>query len=43
MNRSRDKKARESAVSKEEQERVGREMGENNATDLENPHFRYTM
>ncbi|KAI7192929.1 hypothetical protein KC316_g5196 [Hortaea werneckii] len=26
-----------------EQERLGRELGERNVTDLQNPHFRYTM
>ena len=43
QNRRRDKKAAESGLSKEEQERLGRELGEKNVTDLENPHFRYTM
>jgi hypothetical protein len=43
QNRRRDKKALESGVSREEQEKLGREMGEQNKTDLENPHFRYTM
>lgn len=43
MNRRRDKKALESGISKEEQEKVGREMGEANFTDLQNVHFRYTM
>lgn len=43
QNKRRDRKAAESGVSKEEQERLGREMGENNVTDIQNPHFRYTM
>jgi hypothetical protein len=43
QNRRRDRAAEASGVSKEEQERVGREMGERDMTDLENPHFRYTM
>ena len=43
QNKRRDKKAAESGVSKEEQEREDRAMGEANMTDLQNPHFRYTM
>lgn len=43
MNGRRDKKAEESGVGKEEQERLGRELAEGDATDLENPHFRYSM
>lgn len=43
QNRRRDKKALESGISKEEQERLGRELGEIDTTDLQNPHFRYTM
>nr|OQO27689.1 hypothetical protein B0A51_04455 [Rachicladosporium sp. CCFEE 5018] len=43
MNRKRDKAAKESGVTPEEQEKLGREMGENNVTDLQNPHFRCTM
>jgi ACS family allantoate permease-like MFS transporter len=43
QNRRRDKKALESGISKEEQERLGRELGELDTTDMENPHFRYTM
>ncbi|KAK5681913.1 hypothetical protein LTS10_006447 [Elasticomyces elasticus] len=43
QNRRRDKAAAESGISKEEQERLGREMGELNVTDMQNPHFRYTM
>ena len=43
QNKRRDLAAAESGISKEEQERLGREMGEQNITDLENPYFRYTM
>lgn len=43
QNWKRDKAAAASGLSKEEQERLGRELGEQNVTDLENPHFRYTM
>jgi ACS family allantoate permease-like MFS transporter len=43
QNCRRDKKALESGISKEEQERLGRELGELDTTDMENPHFRYTM
>jgi ACS family allantoate permease-like MFS transporter len=43
QNRRRDKKAAESGVSKEEQERLGRELGEVDTTDLQNPHFRYSL
>lgn len=43
QNRRRDKAALASGLSKEQQEAIGREMGENNCTDLENIHFRYTM
>jgi ACS family allantoate permease-like MFS transporter len=43
QNRRRDRKAAGSGLGKEEQERVGREMGERDVTDLRNPHFRYTM
>ncbi|KAB2578542.1 MFS transporter [Lasiodiplodia theobromae] len=42
QNAKRDRLARESGVSAEEQETVGREMGERDVTDLGNPHFRYT-
>lgn len=42
QNWRREKKARESGVPPEEQERLGREMGENDVTDLNNPFFRYT-
>jgi len=41
QNRKRDKAAEASGVSKEEQERIGREMGERNVTDLQNPHGRF--
>jgi ACS family allantoate permease-like MFS transporter len=43
QNRRRDKRALESGVSREEQERLGREMGESDTTDMANPYFRYTM
>jgi hypothetical protein len=42
-NRRRDRLAAESGVSREEQEEKARELGENDATDLQNPYFRYTM
>ncbi|KAJ5642865.1 MFS general substrate transporter [Penicillium longicatenatum] len=43
MNKRRDRLAAESELSKEEQEQRGRELGENNVTDLKNPYSRYTM
>lgn len=43
QNRRRDKKAAESGISREEQERLGRELGEVDTTDLQNPHFRYSL
>ncbi|KAK6388446.1 hypothetical protein LTR65_007950 [Meristemomyces frigidus] len=43
QNRRRDRAAAASGLSKEEQEKLGRELGERNVTDLQNPHFRYTM
>jgi ACS family allantoate permease-like MFS transporter len=43
MNKKRERMANESGVPKEEQERMGREMGERDVTDLQNPWFRYTM
>lgn len=43
QNKKRDKAAAASGLSKEQQEAIGREMGENNCTDMENIHFRYTM
>lgn len=43
MNRRRNKRAVAEGVSEEERERVGREWGEQNWTDLQNWHFRYTM
>jgi ACS family allantoate permease-like MFS transporter len=43
QNRRRDKKAAESGISKAEQERLGRELGEVDTTDLQNPHFRYSL
>lgn len=43
QNWRRNKWAAESGLSKEEQERIGREKGEQNETDLQNWHFRYTL
>lgn len=43
QNKRRDRAAEASGISKEEQERLGRELGEQNVTDLQNPHFRYTL
>ncbi|KAJ6632477.1 hypothetical protein B0H10DRAFT_1977471 [Mycena sp. CBHHK59/15] len=43
QNKRRDRAAAASGMSEEEQEAIGREMGELNVTDLKNPHFRYTM
>lgn len=43
QNKRRDRAAAASGLSKEDQEREGREMGEADVTDLHNPHFRYTM
>ncbi|KAJ7119657.1 hypothetical protein C8R44DRAFT_878066 [Mycena epipterygia] len=40
QNKRRDAAAAASGVSAEEQEAIGREMGELNVTDLKNPHFR---
>ena len=42
-NRRRDRLAAESGLSKEEQGRLGRKMGEKDFTDWQNPHFRYSM
>ncbi|VUC29999.1 unnamed protein product [Clonostachys rosea] len=42
-NRRRDKAAEASGLSKEEQESEGRRLGELDVTDMENPHFRYSM
>ncbi len=42
-NRRRDRLAAESGLSKEEQDRLGKEMGEKDMTDWENVYFRYTM
>ncbi|KAH8668885.1 major facilitator superfamily domain-containing protein [Xylariales sp. PMI_506] len=42
-NRRRDRLAAASNLSEEEQERLGREMGEKDLTDWENPYFRYTL
>lgn len=43
QNDRRDKAAAASGLSKEQQEAIGREMGERNCTDMENMHFRYTL
>ncbi|KAJ7867258.1 major facilitator superfamily domain-containing protein [Mycena leptocephala] len=43
QNKRRDRAATASGVSAEEQEAIGRDMGELNVTDLKNPHFRYTL
>ena len=43
QNKRRDKKALTSGLSKEEQELRGRQLGEMDATDLNNPHFRYAI
>ena len=42
QNKRRDKLAAESGIPREEQEQLGREMGEKDVTDLQNPYFRYT-
>lgn len=42
-NRRRDRIVAESGISKEEQVRLAKEMGDNNRTDRENIYFRYTM
>lgn len=43
QNKKRDKAALSSGLSKEQQEAIGRAMGEQNCTDMENMHFRYTL
>ncbi|RDW63551.1 hypothetical protein BP6252_11096 [Coleophoma cylindrospora] len=42
-NNRRDKAAAASGLTKEEQEAEGRLLGEQDVTDMMNPHFRYTM
>ncbi|KAK8038306.1 MFS transporter [Apiospora phragmitis] len=42
-NRPRDREAAAAGISKEKQERLGRELGEADKTDRENPHFRYAL
>lgn len=42
-NRRRDRVAADSGKSKEEQALEGQHFGEQDMTDLQNPHFRYTM
>ncbi|KAK5110532.1 hypothetical protein LTR62_005724 [Meristemomyces frigidus] len=43
QNKKRDRKAAEEGIGKEEQERLGRELGERNVTDVQNAFFRYTL
>ncbi|KAH7419590.1 major facilitator superfamily domain-containing protein [Cadophora sp. MPI-SDFR-AT-0126] len=43
QNRKRERMARESGISLEEMERLGREMGERDVTDVKNPYFRYSL
>jgi hypothetical protein len=43
QNRSRDRAAAARGIGGEERERRGQELGEADVTDLQNPHFRYTM
>ncbi|KKY14753.1 putative major facilitator superfamily transporter [Phaeomoniella chlamydospora] len=43
QNKKRDKEVQEMGLSEPEAEKLGREMGERNCTDLENRFFRYTM
>ncbi|KAI4597701.1 hypothetical protein KJ359_003976 [Pestalotiopsis sp. 9143b] len=42
-NKRRDRLAAENGLSKEDQERQGQVLGDQDVTDLRNPHFRYTM
>ncbi|KAM5386538.1 hypothetical protein ACJZ2D_000501 [Fusarium nematophilum] len=42
-NRRRDRLAAESGLSEEEQAKRGRELGDQDVTDLNNPYFRYAM
>ena len=42
-NRRRDRWLADQGISKEEAERLGRELGARDTTDLKNPYFRYTM
>lgn len=42
-NRRRSRALAESGLSQEEQERQGRELGEQDTTDRKNPYFRYAM
>lgn len=41
-NKRRDRLAAENGLSKEDQERQGQVLGDQDVTDLRNPHFRYT-
>jgi ACS family allantoate permease-like MFS transporter len=42
-NRRRDRQAAEAGLSEEDRERLGRQLGEQDVTDRNNPHFRYAM
>jgi ACS family allantoate permease-like MFS transporter len=42
-NKRRGREAAANGLSKEEQERIGQELGYKDFTDLKNPHFRYTF
>ncbi|WVQ66220.1 uncharacterized protein L199_004399 [Kwoniella botswanensis] len=42
VNAKRDRQARESGLTVEEMERLGKINGENDLTDIQNPHFRYS-
>lgn len=42
-NRRRDRLAAETGLTQQEQERQGQELGNQEVTDMNNPHFRYTM
>ncbi|KAL1872502.1 hypothetical protein Plec18167_006620 [Paecilomyces lecythidis] len=42
-NRRRDGLIAESGLTKDEQEQKGKELGEQDITDLQNPYFRYSM
>ncbi|KAK0099519.1 hypothetical protein ONS95_000248 [Cadophora gregata] len=43
QNGKRERMARQSGVSAEEMERLGREMGERDVTDMKNPYFSYSL
>ncbi|KAF2765003.1 hypothetical protein EJ03DRAFT_339383 [Teratosphaeria nubilosa] len=42
-NRRRERKAAKSGLSREEQDKLGRDLGERNITDLQNPHSKYAI